>query len=406
MKLFFPVTILLGSSPNQSTVQKLRGISFENSQASHIFKNSLTKMGSGIYGLAACNSSKLECNTMTTCYDGCYFNNATTGNQILPGNINTNNQWISNAGPWKIEGSFSSTTTWYYDPNILVMNPLPASCLSFNTPQSGNANILCGQFGKLTDESDSLEEVRDELFSAIVSGENEYAENDDALKVWDEQFAYFMLSEDSALLNLGNDQDALYQNYFDSIAATNTGWIQKSVDYIDQSKFDSAQWANDHINPLNEIEINRKKVNEILLAYWQMEMPMLDSDQAAILEPIAYSDPTTGGEAVYTARVLLDIDTDEAVKYQLVEDDFTGDQEAWIKLYPNPASNSVNVLNTSDGSQTTLRLYSVTGLLIIRMNLEEQLTSVDVSMLKEGIYILQATTDVLPACHAKLMVRK
>jgi hypothetical protein len=363
-------------------------------------------MGSGIYGLGACNASKLECNDMTSCYNGCYFNNATTGNQIAPGNINTNNRWFSNIGSNRVEGSLSSTTTWYYDPNTSSMNPNPYFCPNFSPPLPGNANSLCGLVEKLTDESDSLEEVRDELFSAIVSGENDYAEYEEYLKIWDEQFAYFMLSEDSALLNLGNDQDTLYQNYFDSIAGTNTGWIQKSIDYFNRNKFDSAAWANDHINALNEIEINRKKVNEILLVHGQMEIPMLDSNQVAILEPIAYSEPTTGGEAVYAARVLLNLDTDEAVKYELVEDDFKGDQEAWIRLYPNPASNSVNILNTLDGSQTTLRVYSVTGLLIFEVNLEQHLTSLDVSVLKDGIYILQAAADDLPACYTKLMVSK
>jgi hypothetical protein len=118
---------------------------------------------------------------------------------------------------------------------------------------SAGANSLCAAFGsKLTEELDSLD-IRDELMGDVVSGENDYVKYDAALRIWDEQFAYSILREEPALLNLGNNEDIVYQNYYDSITSINTGWIQKSIDYLSQNKFDSAALANGNIVASNKI---------------------------------------------------------------------------------------------------------------------------------------------------------
>lgn len=392
------------TNPEASTVQKLRGISFENSGTSHIFQNELTKMGSGIYGLGACNSSKIECNSMTNCYEGCYFNSANIGHQIAP-NTFTNNRWYSSIHH-NLEGNVSSTTYWYYDPSIAEMNPFPYNCTNMIYSSSGSANSLCAAFGgKLSEEQDSLD-IRDELIGDIVSGENDYVTNDAALKTWDEQFAYSILTEDSGWLDLGSNEDALYQNYYDSISITNTGWIQKSIDYISNGKFDSASYANENINATNEIESNRKTVNEILLVYSQMELPVLDSEQIKILTPIAYSDPLNNGEAVYTARVLLGIDPDGNVKYENYTEEFSKDENRWMHIYPNPASDVLNIEVLSSSPSFTLNLYSITGKLVLQTEIEQGFSTLNISDLKGGVYIIQARTSDLPACYDKLIVTK
>jgi hypothetical protein len=259
--------------------------------------------------------------------------------------------------------------------------------------------------GKLTGEIDSAE-LRDEMIGAIVSGENDYVKNDEELKIWDEQFAYSILHADTSLLNLGNDADIVYQAYYDSITSTNTGWIQKSIDYLSQGNFDSAAWANGYIATDDKIESNRKVVNEILLTYYQMEVPALDSGQIAILTPIAYSDPLTNGEAVYAARVLLGIDPDGSVKYEETTDEFSAGQFQWLKIYPNPAANEVNIVCTPEASPSWLDIYSITGTSVLEVELVQKQTTLDISDLKDGIYIIRARNSDLPGCYYKLIVSK
>ncbi len=143
----------------------------------------------------------------------------------------------------------------------------------------------------------------------------------------------------------------------------------------------------------------------ILLAYYQMEVPALDSDDIRVLTPIAYSDPLTNGEAVYAARVLLGIDLDGDVKYEGGAEEFSADQYQWLKIYPNPARNQLNIVCNADAAPSKLNLYSITGSLIIQLEIQDQIT-LDISDLKEGVYILQARTIDLPACYDKLIVTK
>jgi hypothetical protein len=283
---------------------------------------------------------------------------------------------------------------------LFNIEPMKAQC-----PSAGANSLSAALGGKLTEELYSLD-IRDELMGDVVSGENDYVKNNVALKIWDEQFAYSILREEPALLNLGSDEDLVYQNYYDSITSTNTGWIQKSIDYLSQNKFDSAALANGNSVASNKIESNRKTVNEILLAHYQMELPVLDSDQVNILTPIGYSDPLTNGEAVYATRVLLGIDPDGSVKYEEATEEFAAGQLPWLKIYPNPASNQLNIVCNTDAAPAMLNIYSITGIFVLQLELVKDQTSLDISDLKEGVYIIRARNGDLPVCYNKLIVSK
>jgi hypothetical protein len=393
-----------GTNPASSTVEKLRGISFENSSTSHIFQNAMTKMGSGIYGLGACNSSKIECNSMTSCFHGCYFNNAIIGDQISP-NSNTDNRWINNVDLNKLRGAVSSATSWYYNPSDPEMNPFSQQVTNMSYG-IGIGNTFCGASGgKLTDGTDSIE-IRDDLLGDLVLGDVTYTVDSESLKKWSEQFAYLLLSQDSNLLNLGTNEDVLYQNYYDSISNENTGWIQKTIDYFNKGMLDSATWANNNIQPANQIESNRKAVNEILLDYYETEPPSLDSDQINILVPIAYADPVDGGEAVYAARVLLGVDPDGNVKYEDGDADFSGSSRPWLKIFPNPTTDILNVVCDIESSEIMLNFYSITGALLFHAEQQSTISNIDISRLNEGIYIVEGISDQSPSCYLKLIVAK
>ena len=137
-----------------------------------------------------------------------------------------------------------------------------------------------------------------------------------------------------------------------------------------------------------------------------MELPVLDSEQIKILTPIAYSDPLNNGEAVYTARVLLGIDPDGNVKYENYTEEFSKDENRWMHIYPNPASDVLNIEVLSSSPSFTLNLYSITGKLVLQTEIEQGFSTLNISDLKGGVYIIQARTSDLPACYDKLIVTK
>jgi hypothetical protein len=342
---------------------------------------------------------------MTSCFHGCYFNNATIGDQISP-NSNTDNQWITNVDPNnKLKGIVSVSTNWYYNSSEPNMSPFPQQVTNMSYGV-GTGNTFCGASGgKLTNESDSAE-IRDDLLGDLVLGDVTYTVDSESLKKWSEQFAYLLLSQDSNLLNLGTIEDVLYQNYYDSISNENTGWIQKTIDFFNKGMLDSATRANNNIQPANQIESNRKAVNEILLDYYKTEPPSLDSDQIKILVPIAYADPVDGGEAVYAARVLLGVDPDGNVKYEDGNIDFPGSSRPWLKIFPNPATDILNVVCDIESSEIMLNFYSIAGALVFHAEQQSIISNIDISRLNEGIYIVEGISDQSPSCYLKLIVAK
>ena len=68
----------------------------------------------------------------------------------------------------------------------------------------------------------------------------------------------------------------------------------------------------------------------------------------------------------------------------------TGSAAAGVKVYPNPASQSITVAGAGSGSK--LSLYDVTGALVLEQSLQSSLpVSLNISQLPDGVYILQFT---------------
>jgi len=63
--------------------------------------------------------------------------------------------------------------------------------------------------------------------------------------------------------------------------------------------------VNSSITPENLSESNQQLFNEVFFSTWAEYIDTLDANQQAILEFIAYQNPYSGGDAVYSARVML-----------------------------------------------------------------------------------------------------
>ena len=98
--------------------------------------------------------------------------------------------------------------------------------------------------------------------------------------------------------------------YLDSLESTNAGNIYR---------FDEKIEARDTVGAINEIanivastdiEQNFKLVNEIYWRTWFLGTYAFSPSDSAVLYDIAYQDPSYGGTAVFSARVMLGIDVE------------------------------------------------------------------------------------------------
>nr|WP_321405563.1 T9SS type A sorting domain-containing protein [uncultured Carboxylicivirga sp.] len=65
-----------------------------------------------------------------------------------------------------------------------------------------------------------------------------------------------------------------------------------------------------------------------------------------------------------------------------------------ISVYPNPASSSINV-QMNEVTEGKISVYSITGELIKRNDIEGLNTAIDISSLTNGIYLLQVNNQTI-----------
>jgi len=105
-----------------------------------------------------------------------------------------------------------------------------------------------------------------------------------------------------------------------------------------------------------------------------------------------------GGDAVYSARVILGIDP---LQYNLdyaispIKPMVTDDDVAKLKIYPNPANEILNIelSNIIEGS-ATIEIYDLNGKLCYYkvINTSQKLQSIDIRSILKGIYNIRITT--------------
>lgn len=64
-----------------------------------------------------------------------------------------------------------------------------------------------------------------------------------------------------------------------------------------------------------------------------------------------------------------------------------------IKLYPNPTSNVLNILNTTENANAAIEIYSINGTQVKSIKTTENLTTISVADLQTGVYFVKVTMD-------------
>lgn len=135
---------------------------------------------------------------------------------------------------------------------------------------------------------------------------------------------------------------------------------------------------------------------------------------------IASQCPYEYGPAVYVARALLaPVDTTQYLNVCESIDvpsqksaetmSFYNEQIDYnIQLYPNPANDKIKIIveSISEEGLYTYQLFDLEGskLTIVRMGIYNNAEQMDVSTLKEGIYILSVTTAEGNTMHKRISI--
>jgi len=127
------------------------------------------------------------------------------------------------------------------------------------------------------------------------------------------------------------------------------------------------------------------------------------------LYDIAYLDPNTNGDAVYTARVMLNIDPDAAdLKSAIfIQKPNKEVKPNTVRVYPNPAHNQFTIkFNDVISSNAIIELYGSMGNLVLIDNMKQgtYIKNIDVSKLNAGIYFYRIITNEIKIATGKLII--
>lgn len=362
------------------------GVEVEKSPLTNVKHNTITGLGHGTFFYGNCNSSQIECNILDNYFYGCsfygnYLNAATPNLGSSPGNqqnalvassITSGNSWTNGAtGGYRLEGVVTPIIRWWYvtglgqyDPNVggvAAIFGLFGGQASI-TPTTGHWNLDCGVgIGKIIGEEEDTVQYRKQVFKDIVKDDIDYGVNNENYQYADEQFAYRNLLNDS-LVTLGSLDDHLYEDFVDTASQSSIGVIEKVSNAVFADHIDSALLLNQQITSANIKDQNRKTVNDIYLN-GKLSGSGYSSNDSLVLLNIANQDPSNGGDAVITARVMLEM---EPGSTPIVKDGKTlVPVIVFGNIYPNPSNGEMQMDYTIlESDKAQLSIYDIVGNLI------------------------------------------
>ncbi|MCC7301697.1 MAG: T9SS type A sorting domain-containing protein [Bacteroidia bacterium] len=370
------------------------GIRVDNSPGILVDKNTITDMGTGIHCFQSLTNCTLACNTMNSCWFGFNFvGPADPSTQISP-NIATKNEWLFNIDN-KLTGSVSPPFDWYYNGGANFL-PFPQ-----NIPASNYATALTPQFTSNTfnicptlpffAQEDTAAVMRENLFGKIVRNEKNFIQAPVEFNYFDKKYAHRHFKDHPNWLTLNVPVDTTFQNFFASTDNSNIGAFSDVQDNINSENFSSASTLNASISPACTMEQNRQTVNSIYLNTVAQGILYYSPQDSALLRDIAVQNPLYGGDAVYSARVMLDMmvfteDTSNSQREQQAQEYISHDVSV-SNLYPNPNNGEMQIDFSVGEGIVELNIYDLTGRKLSSYTLQGTNTlKINESKLNRGIY--------------------
>lgn len=383
---------------------KVKGITIADCRRANVEGNTLKDLGEGFFVVGLNNFTQWECNEINKCYNGFHFYDAfgaaTYITQQGGSNNPTDNKWISmnneNAvGALIVPAGEDPLPKWYYRPGGIYDPDLNLITETYFDPTLTSSSLpLCEPSGSSWENLPKLEEMVDESIS--------YPKLNDEFKYLDKDYVYRAMLGKAEL----QGESLVLDNFFDLMEDSGIGRQVNITRDIRLGDLPTAIQRNSNWITENLHEANAKTVNAIYLRSVAVGVAINSVDEQTLLD-IALTTPYLGGNAVYSARVLLGIDpTDDAIYYrQAASQDIN---QAVVNIYPNPSTGRITIRsNETSEKSRSFNCYDVTGKLLLNKDLLGENVEFDLSHLPAGIYIIQIhASDGHTILQDRLMLTK
>ncbi|MBL0340423.1 MAG: hypothetical protein IPP71_05530 [Bacteroidetes bacterium] len=382
-----------------------RGLDIETSADCFLNCNIIDNIGVAINIYDNCGTTKLRSNEMSHFFTGVWLNGPNGASiDVDQGDATSleswGNEWNWQAAPsLKVDGAnygLSVGINWYYegsDVNGNKFSPRPFNA-NIVSPEaaSGTSGSLCTSFFRTTPN-------RKDNFGPVVGDSAVYTESVDKSRYLATQNSYIAMKNDSSLIYRGDSYDSDFESFFLRMDSSNVAKFQK-VRKLAATWPDSAQAINNLITDTNDIEFNSKTFNSLYFSKIINGTPVNSSD-STFLDGLLTGTYITIGESFYYAAAVqfremhpetssLRIGTSKPVEVEAI----VPHPISIIKIYPNPANNSIKAeIQNGDDKLTLIELYSSIGNLIASQTGNSNLIELNIQSYHEGLYKLRAYTQ-------------
>jgi hypothetical protein len=162
------------------------------------------------------------------------------------------------------------------------------------------------------------------------------------------------------------------------------------------------------LNPHYLSEQNLADVLSIYRRTWMVENYEFDTVQFAKLNSIAQQHPTDGGEAVFYARAMLEIDYIDTLDLSNSRNEESnldkGDNIEW-SISPNPTE-SIVAITIENCTYCTIEILDIAGRILNTVTAKENKTLFNCDALSSGIYFIKIKSESGYEDVKKLILQK
>ncbi len=397
----------------------MRAIKFTQSNTSNTIadNSSIAFMSNAIYFKNSCFGTQVKCNKFIESYSGVSIGKAaesvtaTISDQI----------WGAHKDEW--------TTNWIFDPTrrVTEKNPFIIDWEYAGSAGTGNSEFPDGSWTPNPSvktvievsvpnslscqvaESESFnEEIRARLLGRIVNNEIEYAFYAEQYSYYADDFVFHFLSEHPDYMTLENENDDVYQTFYDEIAETNIGRFYHVQLYLEQGEYESALELVNTIEPVNTIEENKKTCLLIYLASYSLGAE-LNNGHIEQLNEIALQLSIEGGEGVLWARAMLHIEVNEEEiggeggRFALQTVAEKQVNKAVKNIYPNPAKDYIIIEANDD---LNMEILDLAGQIVRMQKIKKGNNNIFTGNLANGVYYYKILSRNGIVVNDKLIIIK
>jgi len=367
------------------TVGSHNGIWVNSTGGATILSNNLLRMGHGIYTTGSDLVTYFVCNHLDSCYYGFHFGESTAlSDQGIYGDYNTLNRWMGDYSQYgcsfwgRIMRSSNGITNgpidWYYLNQFSIFDPGSEHCGShpmtgyIDEIENNGAQADCDMDTTVYDPFDiAAPEERERLLGGIVRDWYAYDTLEASFQSSEQDLFFKITKDDPGLLFLGDSSDHTYIQYYNSLSSTSIPETYQVFSFIESGDLQAAGSLNDALADSTEWQHSRKMTNAIYINSWCKGSFMFASSDHDSLLNIAHRSPYEYGDGVFTARVLLGLDSDKVPLPARVPVASEEPIESGIRFYPNPASDRVCYNQNKEYatvSELSIEIFDLMGRLI------------------------------------------